>query len=135
LFAAIAREIAQTGNPVRSPACVLAAGETTVTVRGHGLGGRNQEMALAWALSMAARPQPVQCCFASVATDGTDGPTDAAGGLVDPFTASRGVDLGLAPLKYLRSNDSTNFLKATGDLIITGPTQTNLMDLQILMVG
>src|SRR5882724_1543997 len=134
-FAAIGREIARSGNPIKAPACILAAGETTVTVRDHGLGGRNQEMALAWAISMAARPTHTPSCFASVATDGTDGPTNAAGGLVDPFTSSRAVELGLIPLKYLRSNDSSNFLKATGDLIVTGPTQTNLMDLQILLVG
>ena len=134
-FAAIARETARTGNPIQSPACILAAGETTVTVRGHGIGGRNQEMALAWAISIAARPFSSQSCFASVATDGTDGPTSAAGGLVDPFTCSRAIELGLMPQKFLRSNDSANFLKATGDLIITGPTQTNLMDLQILLVG
>ena len=134
-FAAVAREIGRSGNPVKAPACILGAGETTVTVRGHGVGGRNQEMALAWAISMASRPSPIAACFASVATDGTDGPTTAAGGLVDNFTCSRAVELGLIPLKYLRANDSSNFLKATGDLIITGPTQTNLMDLQILLVG
>jgi glycerate 2-kinase len=134
-FAAIAREVGRTGNPVRAPACVLAAGETTVTVRGHGLGGRNQEMALAWAISMATRPPSASCCFASIASDGTDGPTNAAGGLVDPYSCARAVELGLMPFQYLRSNDSSNFLKSTGDLIITGPTQTNLMDLQILLVG
>ncbi len=134
-FTAIAREIERSGNPIVAPACVLAAGETTVTVRGQGLGGRNQEMALAWAIAMAARPSPTPSCFASVATDGTDGPTSAAGGLVDPFTCARGVELGLMPATFLRSNDSSNFLKATGDLIVTGPTQTNLMDLQILLVG
>jgi len=134
-FAAITREIGRTGNPVKAPACVLAAGETTVTVRGHGLGGRNQEMALAWAIAISSRPQAPTSCFASVATDGTDGPTSAAGGLVDPFTCSRAVELGLMPLKYLRTNDSSNFLKSTGDLIVTGPTQTNLMDLQVLLVG
>jgi glycerate-2-kinase len=134
-FAAIAREIGRTGNPVAAPACVLSAGETTVSVRGRGLGGRNQEMALAWAIAMASRPVPGACCFASVATDGTDGPTDAAGGLVDPQTSQRAVDLGLVPSRYLQDNDSFNVLKATGDLIVTGPTQTNLMDLQILLVG
>ncbi len=134
-FAAIAREIGRSGNPLNPPACILAAGETTVTVRGHGLGGRNQEMTLAWAISMASRPGSTQACFASVASDGTDGPTTAAGGLVDPFTCARAIELGLIPPKYLRANDSSNFLKATGDLIVTGPTQTNLMDLQILLVG
>jgi glycerate-2-kinase len=134
-FSAISREIARSGNPIQRPACVLAAGETTVTVRGHGVGGRNQEMALAWAIAMAARASTAPSCFASVATDGTDGPTSAAGGLVDHFTCARGVELGLMPLKYLRGNDSSNFLRSTGDLIVTGPTQTNLMDLQILLVG
>ena len=134
-FAAIAKEIGRSGNPVSPPACVLAAGETTVTVRGRGLGGRNQEMALAWAIAMASRATAVPCCFASVATDGSDGPTDAAGGLVDPLTSHRAVDLGLVPSRYLMDNDSKNFLKATGDLIVTGPTQTNLMDLQILLAG
>jgi hydroxypyruvate reductase len=134
-FSAIAREIGRSGNPAPIPACVLAAGETTVTVRGHGIGGRNQEMALAWAVSMGSRPSPATACFASVATDGTDGPTNAAGGIVDQLTCARAVELGLTPLQYLRANDSAKFLKATGDLIITGPTQTNLMDLQILLVG
>lgn len=135
VFAAAAREIHRTGNPLSRPACLLAAGETTVTVRGQGSGGRNQEMALAWAMAMAARSVDSPCCFASVATDGTDGPTDAAGGLVDPFTCARAVKLGLSPARYLQSNDSMNLLKATGDLIVTGPTQTNLMDIQILLVG
>ena len=134
-FSAIAREIGQSGNPIQRPACVLAAGETTVTVRGHGVGGRNQEMALAWAIAMAARALSAPSCFASVATDGSDGPTSAAGGLVDQFTCARGVELGLMPQQYLRENDSSNFLRSTGDLIVTGPTQTNLMDLQILLVG
>jgi glycerate-2-kinase len=134
-FAAIARETGRSGNPIVPPACILAAGETTVTVRGHGLGGRNQEMALAWAIAMASRPSSQPSCFASVASDGTDGATTAAGGVVDPFSCARGVEMGLIPLHYLRTNDSSNFLKATGDLIVTGPTQTNLMDLQILLVG
>src|SRR5207248_5675795 len=88
-FAAIAREIGRSSNPIKAPACILAAGETTVTVRGDGAGGRNQEMALAWAISMASRPTETSACFASVATDGTDGPTTAAGGLVDPLTCAQ----------------------------------------------
>ena len=132
-FASIAREIGSSGNPLSPPGCVLAAGETTVTVRGHGLGGRNQEMALAWAIKMQSWTRPV--CFASVASDGTDGPTSAAGGLVDPFTCPRAIEMDLDPVQYLRVNDSFNFLKSVGDLITTGPTQTNLMDLQILLAG
>jgi hydroxypyruvate reductase len=134
-FSAIAHEIEESGNPITTPACVLSAGETTVTVRGKGLGGRNQEMALAWAISMAARPSSMQSCFASVASDGTDGPTSAAGGLVDASTCARGVERGLVPANFLQANDSWHFLNATGDLIVTGPTQTNLMDLQILLVA
>jgi hydroxypyruvate reductase len=134
VFAAIARESGRTGNPVPGPACILAAGETTVSVKGNGEGGRNQEMALAWAMAMAGTPS-AHCCFASVATDGTDGPTDAAGGLVDPETCSRAAAEGLNPGEFLRRNDSRNLLARTGDLIVTGPTQTNLMDLQILLVG
>jgi glycerate 2-kinase len=130
LFAAIARE-----SPIHTPACILAAGETTVTVRGDGKGGRNQEMALAWAMAMANRPMVGPCCFASVATDGTDGPTDAAGGLVDPDTCRRGGELGLNAAHFLQTNNSYNFLKGVGDLILTGPTHTNLMDLQILLLG
>jgi len=131
----IGREVARTGNPVRPPACVLVAGETTVTVHGNGMGGRNQEMALAWAIAAAAHPEPADMCFASVATDGTDGPTDAAGGLVDPLTCSRAAQMGLNPSKFLEENDAYHFLTATGDLIVTGPTPTNLMDIQILLVG
>lgn len=134
-FAAIAREARYSGNPIKPPACIVGAGETTVTVRGQGLGGRNQEMALAWAIAMADRPSSGLSCFASIATDGTDGPTSAAGGLVDPWTCARGAELCLNPMQFLAANDSSNFLRATGDLIVTGPTETNLMDLQILLVG
>jgi glycerate 2-kinase len=132
-FASMAREIGSTGNPAEPPACVLAAGETTVTVRGLGMGGRNQEMALAWAMKMKDWDRPT--CFASIATDGTDGSTIAAGGLVDPHTYRRAIEVNMDPARYLRSNDSYNFLKAVGDLVTTGPTQTNLMDLQILLAG
>jgi hydroxypyruvate reductase len=132
-FASIAREIGWSDNPVKAPACILAAGETTVTVRGQGRGGRNQEMALAWAAKMQSWDEPT--CFASVATDGTDGPTDAAGGLVDPLTYSRAIEAGYDPTHSLRANDSYPLLKGVRDLIVTGPTQTNLMDLQILLAG
>ena len=132
-FASVAKEITASGNPISAPACILASGETTVTVRGRGTGGRNQEMALAWAIKMQASLHPI--CFASVATDGTDGPTNAAGGLVDPLTCSRALELNLEPTEFLRDNDSFTFLRTVRDLITTGPTQTNLMDLQILLVG
>src|SRR5205823_3876286 len=106
------------GDLSNSRACVLAAGETTVTVRGNGLGGRNQEMALVWAISMASKTVTPICCFACVASDGTDGPTDAAGGLVDPSTCARAVGKGLNPSEFLNNNDSYHLLEATGDLIV-----------------
>jgi hydroxypyruvate reductase len=133
-YAAIAREASVTGHPIAAPACIIGSGETTVTVKGQGTGGRNQEMSLAWAMTIGS-DLPVACCFASVATDGTDGPTDAAGGLVDSTTLKRSEALGLSASQYLRANDAYHFLRATGDLIITGPTQTNLMDLQIMLIG
>lgn len=133
LFASMSGEIGSANHPLRRPACVIAAGETTVTVRGPGAGGRNQEMALAWAIEASGWTDAV--AFASVATDGTDGPTEAAGGIVDPGTCARGLALGLDPEQHLRENDSFTFLRAVGDTITTGPTQTNLMDLQLLLIG
>ena len=97
-FAAIAREIGSTGNPVSPPACVLAAGETTVTVRGkvsaEGIRKWRWPGLFRWHQGRLAMP----CCFASVATDGSDGPTDAAGGMVDPLTSERAVALGLVAI-------------------------------------
>lgn len=133
LFAAIGREVTVSGQPVPAPACILAGGETTVQVRGDGVGGRNLEAALAWALDMKEWKAP--SCFASIATDGTDGPTDAAGAVVDPTTYNRARERDLDPSAHLEGNDSLRILDAVGDSVRTGPTQTNLMDLQILLVG
>ena len=115
----------------------VAGGETTVTVRGGGKGGRNQEMALAVATAAAAGAtrgmrQPTWV-FLSGGTDGRDGPTDAAGGLVDAGTVRRGKHAGEDPQRALDDNDSYTFLKACGDLLITGPTGTNVADLQVLL--
>lgn len=132
LFAAIAREVVSTGQPAPAPACILAAGETTVTVRGKGLGGRNLEMALAWSLAVAEWKHAA--CFASIASDGSDGPTEAAGAVVDPGTCARATELGMDPAARLADNDSLRPLAAVGDTVVTGPTHTNLMDLQILLV-
>lgn len=129
-FVAIATEAVQ--RFPKRPLCVLAAGETTVTVRGHGKGGRNQEIAARVALGIRGTGRNV--VFASVASDGTDGPTDAAGGLVDAGTWNRVVQAGWDPKRLLDENDSWTFLGASGDRIETGPTGTNLMDLQILLI-
>jgi glycerate-2-kinase len=121
------------------PACVVSSGETVVTVKGDGRGGRNQEFALASALALPWNPagtaSPILCAAASIGTDGIDGPTDAAGAVVDSATVDRGRRLGLDPGKFLDRNDSYAFFAALGDLIHTGPTDTNVGDLQIFLLA
>ncbi len=116
----------------RQPLCLISGGETTVTLRGDGLGGRNQEFALAAAIEIADLNNVV---VLSAGTDGTDGPTDAAGAIVDGATVERGRERGMNALEFLARNDSYHFLRATGDLLITGPTLTNVMDLQVILIG
>jgi glycerate 2-kinase len=116
----------------RSTVCLIAGGETTVTVRGKGLGGRNTEMALAFALAIEGTSD---ITFLSAGTDGTDGPTDAAGAVVDGRTIGKARELGLDPQAYLDENDSYHFFEKAGGLFTTGPTGTNVMDLQILLLG
>jgi hydroxypyruvate reductase len=128
---ALARAIREGRGPVAAPACVIAAGETTVTVRGGGRGGRCQEFALAAALEMDGADGMVAL---AAGTDGTDGPTDAAGGIVDGQTAGRARALGLDPRARLEDNDANPLLAAVGDLVVTGPTNTNLLDLYLLLV-
>ena len=132
MHAAIAQEIRRSGEPVPPPACVIAGGETTVTIHGDGLGGRNQEFALAAALGIAGLDGVV---VLSGGTDGTDGPTPAAGAFADGHTVARALALGLVPDACLRRNDSYHFFHALDDLLITGPTGTNVMDMHILLVG
>ncbi len=132
--ASIGREIALTGQPVRPPACVISGGETTVRVTGSGKGGRNQEFILHCVRPLAAFELP--CLAASVGTDGTDGPTDAAGACADNTSYSRSLEKDDDLLtRSIRENDSYNFFGALGDLVITGPTRTNVMDLRLLLVG
>jgi hydroxypyruvate reductase len=128
MHAAIAREIATSGRPVRPPACIVTGGETTVTIQGGGLGGRNQEFVLAAALEIATLPRVV---VFSAGTDGTDGPTDAAGAIADGATLARNPDARL----YLDRNDSYRYFAPLGDLVITGPTNTNVMDVRLILVG
>lgn len=131
VHAAIAKEMRASGRPVPAPACVISGGETTVTVRGKGLGGRNQELALAAALDIADLHDTV---ILSAGTDGTDGPTDAAGAIADGTTLARAQALGLDASAFLANNDSYRFFEATGDLIKTGPTGTNVADIQVVLV-
>jgi glycerate 2-kinase len=126
MHAAIAREIRSSANPVPPPACIVSGGETTVTLRGSGKGGRNQEFALAAAIDIAGLPGTY---ILSAGTDGSDGPTDAAGALVDGNTAD---DLALPALS---NNDSYPYLQARNALVITGPTNTNVMDIHLILVA
>ncbi len=128
---AIAKEIEYSGNPVPAPACIVAGGETTVSVRGQGVGGRNQEMALAAAIQMAGLKRSL---IMTLATDGSDGPNDAAGGIVDGFTVEKATRAGLDPDSFLANNDSYNFFKQIDDQLITGPTNTNVNDLLFILV-
>jgi len=132
VHAAIAKEILKTGEPVSKPACVISGGETTVTIRGQGKGGRNQEFVLAAAIAIDGLENVV---ILSGGTDGTDGPTDAAGALADGRTVSRAASQGLDAQEYLRNNDSYSFFHPQGDLLKTGPTFTNVMDLRLVIVG
>ena len=132
VHSAIAKEIVKTGHPIPAPACVISGGETTVTIRGKGLGGRNQEFCLAAALDLVELPSRV--VVLSGGSDGNDGPTDAAGAIVDPLTVKRGRDAGAEAAEYLRNNDAYHFFKKTNDLLITGPTMTNVMDVRLVLV-
>jgi glycerate 2-kinase len=131
VFAAIAKEILHSGRPVPRPACVVAGGETTVTVRGGGLGGRNQEMALSAALEITGLEDVM---IIPLATDGADGPTDAAGAIADGSTLRRAQEADLSATQYLVNNDSYHFFQQLGDLLITGPTNTNVNDLAFTFV-
>ena len=132
MHAAIAQEICHSGQPVAPPACIISGGETTVTVRGDGKGGRSQEFALAAALHVAGLDDTV---VLSGGTDGSDGPTDAAGALVDGRTLARAEALGLQAEAFLHRNDAYHFFQALDDLLLTGPTGTNVMDMHIVLVG
>jgi glycerate 2-kinase len=131
-LAGIAREVAASGHPVGRPACIVAGGETTVTVTGAGRGGRNQELALAAARTLAGLPSVLLVSFA---TDGIDGPTDAAGAVADGATVDRAHARGLDPRRHLAENDAYPLLEATGDLIKIGPTHTNVNDLILILCG
>jgi len=131
MHAAIVKEILSSGNPVRPPACILSGGETTVTIRGKGLGGRNQEFVLAAAIALDGfGPFTVF----SAGTDGADGPTDAAGAFADEHTIATGRKSGLDARRFLVDNDSYHFFEGLSGLVKTGPTGTNVMDVRMLLV-
>jgi hydroxypyruvate reductase len=128
---AIAREILSTGNPLQKPACIISGGETTITIKGRGLGGRNQDFVLTGAFEINGLEKVV---LLSGGTDGTDGPTDASGAIVDHTTIQRARSMGLDPELNLKENNAYPFFQRLGDLLITGPTHTNVMDVRILLV-
>ena len=126
----VAQELVARARRLEPPACLIAGGETTVTVKGRGAGGRCQEFALAAALAM----QPGDRVTALAAgTDGTDGPTEAAGAIVDGESLERGRGAGVDPARALEDNDAHRFLQTSGDLLVSGPTNTNLLDLYLLL--
>jgi glycerate 2-kinase len=127
---AILKEILRSGRPLAPPACIISGGETTVTIQGEGKGGRNQEFVLACGMEIAGWGG---AAVFSAGTDGTDGPTDAAGAFADWQMVERAQDIGLDPGAALRENDAYPFFERLGDLIITGPTNTNVMDIRILI--
>ncbi|MFH1568333.1 MAG: glycerate kinase [Gemmatimonadota bacterium] len=129
---AIAQEVAATGQPLEPPACIISGGETTVTLRGQGKGGRNQEFALAAAVLLDGAER-ITCL--SGGTDGTDGPTDAAGAVADGTTVARARALGRDAAAHLAGNDAYPFFQTLGDLLMTGPTGTNVMDLRLLLIS
>lgn len=132
VITSIAREVQRSGRPVKGPACLLFGGETTVTIKGDGKGGRNQELALAAALALDGTQGIV---LLSGGTDGTDGPTDAAGAVVDGTTRAAAADMSLDAELFLKNNDAYTFFSRCGGLIKTGPTNTNVMDLIVVLIS
>jgi glycerate-2-kinase len=135
VFAGIVRSIRKDGEPLSPPVCVLSGGETTVTLGPeHGRGGRNQEFVLAMAVKVGTAGLR-NVVLLSGGTDGEDGPTDAAGAIADAGTLARAADYGLSPMAYLDRHDAYAFFEATGDLLKTGLTQTNVMDVRVILIG
>jgi glycerate-2-kinase len=134
-YAAFLAELACSAAALPRPLCFLAGGELTVKVKGRGKGGRNTEFALASLVEMEkAGASGIDWLILSLGTDGIDGPTDAAGAWVDGSTAARAHSLRLDPSDYLEDNDSYSFFKQMGNLIGTGPTGTNVMDLRVFLL-
>ena len=127
----MARSMECEGKPLRRPCCVVAGGETTVTVTGNGKGGRAQEFAAAAALEIA---DLAKVWVVAIGTDGTDGPTDAAGACIDESIIIKAHRPELEPAAFLAAHDSYHFFEKVDGLIKTGPTGTNVMDVRILLL-
>lgn len=134
-FSAIAREASAWKKPEELPVCYIAGGETTVTVKGNGLGGRSMEMVLSFLNDLYKSEKfSNRIFFLSAGTDGSDGPTDSAGAFVSVRTCTRAEQLGLDPEKFIAASDSWNFFDKTGGLFRTGPSGTNVCDIQLLLI-
>ena len=135
LFLGMAKDIAEYAVPLPRPACVIAGGETTVTLRGPGKGGRNQEMALAFLVGLTGEAKNAEeAVFLAASTDGSDGPTDATGAFASLGILRRGRELGLDVRAFLGANDAYHYFEAVGQLLKTGPTNTNVCDVKVLLV-
>ena len=133
VLSTIANEVLASSNPLAKPCAIIVGGETTVTVKGKGLGGRNQEIALAASLKIKGRADSA-VVVASMGTDGIDGPTDAAGAIVDARTQQRAETLGMKSEEFLANNNAYNFFSKLGDLIFSGQTGTNVNDISLIIV-
>jgi hydroxypyruvate reductase len=134
-YIGIARDVLKHGLAVKKPACVIAGGETTVTLKGSGKGGRNQEMALSFLAEIEANPEGSEgIWFLAASTDGNDGPTDAAGAFADLEILAAGKKAGLSIQDYMAANDSYNYFDKIGFLCKTGPTNTNVCDVQVTII-
>ncbi len=134
-FAAMGRDACQWRDQSKLPLCIIAGGETTVTLKGEGLGGRNQEMSLSFLNNLGKSQKFAErIFFLSAGTDGNDGPTDAAGAFASLDIYKRGKEMGLDPEKYIAASDSYHYFEQTGGLFKTGPTGTNVCDIQIMLV-
>jgi hydroxypyruvate reductase len=135
VYMGIGRDVKRRELLIQRPACIIAGGETTVTLRGDGKGGRNQEMALSLLAEIESNPEGSEgIFFLAASTDGNDGPTDAAGAFADPEVLAAGRKSGLSVQDYLKRNDSYHYFDRIGFLLKTGPTNTNVCDVQILVV-
>ncbi len=136
VFAGIAWDVRRAGIPVHPPACVIWGGETTVTLRGSGKGGRNQEFALSFLLELEERYSygDSNIHMLAASTDGNDGPTDAAGAFVSSEILQKSRDMNMDAAKYLQNNDSYSFFEKVDSLLRTGPTNTNVCDIQMVIV-
>ncbi|RMF58953.1 MAG: glycerate kinase [Calditrichaeota bacterium] len=132
VIAEVMKEIVESEFPIQPPACVIFGGETTVTVEGSGLGGRNQELVLAALIELKEVDFPF--VLLSCGSDGRDGPTDAAGAIITEKSWENALLAGLNPQSYLQNNDAYHFFERIDGLIKTGPTGTNVMDIGIVLL-